>query len=110
MVIDDHSNLRETLSAQLREEGHQIIAVPSAEEALMKLSRQRLDIIVADIRLPGINGEAFYEMMLNTDPKLARKIILISGAQYTPKYKNTPFLRKPFSKKQLLQMIERISS
>ena len=110
MVIDDHSNLRETLSAQLREEGHQIIAVPSAEEALIKMSRQALDIIVTDIRLPGINGEEFYEMMRNTDPLLARKIILISGAQYNPKHKNTPFLRKPFSKRQLLQMIERISS
>ena len=86
------------------------MAVPSAEEALIKISTQAFDIIVVDIRLPGINGEEFYEMMLNADPKLARKIILISGAQYTPKYKNTPFLRKPFSKKQLLQMIERISS
>ena len=108
LVIDDHSNLRETLSALLAKEGHQIADVSSAEDALSLMASSTFDIIVSDIRLPGMSGLELYSFMMDSNAKLAKKIILISGMQQEIDQKTIPFLRKPFSKDDLLEIIKRI--
>lgn len=107
MVIDDHNFLRETLTALLASEGHQITAVSSAEEAMFALFQISLDIILIDIRLAGMNGEELYHHLKSTDPELAKKVILISGQEYEPP-QEVLFLRKPFTKLQLFQAIEEL--
>jgi len=108
MVVDDHSNLRETLSALLLKEGHQIAAVPSAEEALVMLAQNSFDVIVTDIRLPGMSGIELYDLMLRSNPSMAQKMILISGIQQELGKRDIPFLRKPFSKNDLLEVMQKI--
>ena len=108
LVIDDHSNLRETLSALLAKEGHQIADVSSAEDALSLMASSTFDIIVSDIRLPGMSGLELYSFMMDSNAQLAKKIILISGMQQEIDQKTIPFLRKPFSKDDLLDIIKRI--
>ena len=110
MVVDDHSNLRETLSALLLKEGHQIAAVPSAEEALVMLVQNSFDVIVTDIRLPGMSGIELYDLMLRSNPNTAQKMILISGIQQELGKRDIPFLRKPFSKNDLLEVMQKIIS
>jgi|GEM_PF-6377565 len=110
MVVDDHSNLRETLSALLLKEGHQLAAVPSAEEAIAMLTQNSFDVIVTDIRLPGMSGIELYDLMLRSDPRTAQKMILISGMQQELGKRDIPFLRKPFSKDDLLEVMQKIIS
>ena len=104
MVIDDHNFLRETLTALLSSEGHEITAVSSAEEALLAIYQIDLDIILIDIRLSGMNGEELYNHIKSTDTALSKKVILISGQEYEPP-SEVLFLRKPFTKQQLLEAI-----
>lgn len=56
LVVDDEESLREILSEVLGEEGHTVSVAASAEQALMLLSDQRFDIVITDIRMPGMNG------------------------------------------------------
>ncbi|MAA79055.1 MAG: hypothetical protein CL916_07315 [Deltaproteobacteria bacterium] len=108
LVIDDHSNLRETLSALLLKEGHQIADVSSAEDALLLMASTTFDIIVSDIRLPGMSGLDLYSFMMDSNVEMAKRMILISGMQQEIEQKSVPFLRKPFSKDDLLDIIRRI--
>ena len=108
LVIDDHSNLRETLSALLSKEGHQIADVSSAEDALLLMASTTFDVIVSDIRLPGMSGLDLYSVMLDSNAKMAKRMILISGMQQEIEEKSIPFLRKPFSKDDLLNIIKRL--
>ena len=108
LVIDDHSNLRETLSALLVKEGHQIADVSSAEDALSLMASSTFDVIVSDIRLPGMSGLDLYSFLMDSNAQMAKKIILISGMQQEIDQKMVPFLRKPFSKDDLLDIIQRI--
>src|SRR3569832_2435990 len=56
LVVDDEESLREILSEVLAEEGHRVSAAASAEQALMLLSDRHIDIVITDIRMPGMNG------------------------------------------------------
>ena len=108
LIIDDHSNLRETMTALLAKEGHLLSSISTAEDALELLSATSFDVVIADIRLPGMSGLELYDVLLHSQPKIAKKLILISGIQHNIDKPDVPFLRKPFSKKELMLMIQKI--
>ncbi|HBJ73307.1 MAG TPA: DNA-binding response regulator [Actinobacteria bacterium] len=56
MVVEDDPAIRMVLNAHLRDEGHLVIECPTAEHALVQLVDGRPDVILVDLRLPGING------------------------------------------------------
>jgi CheY-like chemotaxis protein len=58
LVVDDHFEMLEFLRSmlQLSNEDHQVLAVPSAEEALLELRVTKFDLLISDVRLPGMSG------------------------------------------------------
>ncbi len=65
LVVEDEASLRLLYEQELREEGYEVVTVESGEEALKKLEGDRIDLVVLDIRLTGMNGlEALEEMLL----------------------------------------------
>lgn len=79
LLVDDQRDIVRLLHSALQTLGHEldIIDAPSGEEALLEASRRKIDLLVADYRLPGISG---VEMMRkirarNTD----LRVIFISG-------------------------------
>ena len=56
LVVDDSSTIRELLKNILEAEGFEVISVSTGEEALEKIYSFSPDLVILDIRLPGING------------------------------------------------------
>ncbi|RLB69376.1 MAG: response regulator [Deltaproteobacteria bacterium] len=56
MVVDDEENIRWLYKEELEEEGYKIAAAASGEEALEMLLQVNPDLIVMDIKMPGISG------------------------------------------------------
>ncbi|PDW02626.1 response regulator transcription factor [Candidatus Viridilinea mediisalina] len=56
LVIDDEQNIRLTLSALLSRAGHTVMVAASGEEAVAMFDRQRFDLMLVDLQMPGING------------------------------------------------------
>ena len=56
LVADDEENIRLLYLEELGEEGYQVTAAASGEEALDKIAATRPDLVVMDIKLPGISG------------------------------------------------------
>ncbi len=56
LVADDEENIRLLYLEELEEEGYQVTAAASGEEALEKIAAIRPDLVVMDIKLPGISG------------------------------------------------------
>ena len=54
-----------------------VVNVPSGEEAVLEISMQKFDLLVTDVRLPGISGLEVLRRMRTSHPEL--KIILITG-------------------------------
>src|SRR3989304_9108813 len=56
LVADDEAGMRESVSRALRREGFQVIAVDDGAAALDTLRRVAVDLLVADLRMPGLDG------------------------------------------------------
>lgn len=58
IVVDDHFEMLEFLRSmlQLSNQDYVVLAVPSAEEGLMELRRGNFDLLITDVRLPGMSG------------------------------------------------------
>jgi CheY-like chemotaxis protein len=58
MVVDDSPVSRHLLSFTLRREGHAVVALPCARQALALLTAEPVDLVVADLNMPGMDGLA----------------------------------------------------
>jgi len=56
LVADDEENIRLLYLEELEEEGYQVTAAATGEEALEKIAAHKPDLVVMDIQLPGISG------------------------------------------------------
>ncbi|MCP5095637.1 MAG: response regulator [Chloroflexi bacterium] len=58
LVVDDHFEMLEFLRSMLEvsNQDYEVLAVPSAEEGLFELQRSQFDLIITDVRLPGMSG------------------------------------------------------
>jgi len=63
LFIEDEEELLRSISQLLREQGYLVISVPRAEDALTELSTHSPDLILADIKLPGIDGFDFFDQV-----------------------------------------------
>ena len=56
LVVDDARNVREVVTDILTQDGAKVTAVGSAEEALAALQRERPDVLLSDLAMPGKGG------------------------------------------------------
>ncbi|MBF8223779.1 sigma-54-dependent transcriptional regulator [Halomonas sp. 328] len=61
LIVEDDPALQELLVEELSEAGHRVTACDSAEAAMAALSQAPADLIISDVRLPGISGLAWLE-------------------------------------------------
>ena len=56
MVVDDEKSIRLTLKMLLEEAGYRAVTAENGEEALRWMDEMVVDILVTDLRMPGMNG------------------------------------------------------
>ena len=81
LIVDDQRDIRRLLRAGIEtlRSDIKVIDVPSGEEAILVISRQPIDLMVVDIRLPGISGLELKERAQIRNPGM--RYILITGLQ-----------------------------
>jgi len=79
LLVDDHRDILKLLRSTLETLTHEleIIEAPSGEEALLETSRSKIDLLVADYRLPGITGVELMHKIRARYPDV--RVILITG-------------------------------
>lgn len=102
LVVDDEESIRVLLEDILSLDSHRVSTACSGAEALSLLDGERFDIIVTDLKMPGMDGASFYGTVRQRDPELARRVIFITGDTVNPETKSflqgvtNPVLSKPF--------------
>jgi two-component system, NtrC family, nitrogen regulation response regulator NtrX len=77
LIVDDEGGIRQSLSSILSEEGYRVEAVATGEECLETARTTPFDLILLDVWLPGRDGLAVLERLLEHDP--APMVVMISG-------------------------------
>jgi DNA-binding NtrC family response regulator len=79
MVLDDDEQIRKALLKILRVEGYEVILAGQAGEALDKLERQSIDLLLLDLNLPNKSGWDVFERVTSINPLLP--VIIITGKE-----------------------------
>lgn len=81
LIVDDHKEIRTTLRANLEalEAPLDIVDVPSGEEAILEAVGEDIDLMIADVGLPGLSGLELLEKVKVHSPQV--KIILVTGLE-----------------------------
>jgi DNA-binding NtrC family response regulator len=77
LFVDDETDFRETLIKRMQKRGVAAFGVPSGEEALSWLQQQAADIVVLDVRMPGMDGIQTLRAIKRDHPLL--EVILLTG-------------------------------
>ena len=101
LVIDDEPGIRDLLDTILRRKGYDVVLAESGRKGLELFRRERPDVIVLDLKMPGMDGLTVLQQVRSLNPK--QPVIILTGAG-TPETEQqvralgvTEFVEKEFS-------------
>lgn len=110
LVVDDDKNTRLFLTALLEDAGYTVTAAINGEDALEKMDRSHVDLVVLDIMMPGMDGYEFTRIIRESDTNLP---ILMVSAKQLPADKHKGFavgtddyITKPIDDEEMLYRIK----
>ncbi|WP_394781479.1 response regulator, partial [Undibacterium sp.] len=107
LLVEDNEDLRTTACELLSLLGYEVESAASAEDALELLALQKFDILLTDIKLPGLSGPQLAEMVTEQQPAI--RIIFASGYGDKPQLAagiNCSMLAKPYDLEQLKKVLQ----
>jgi len=114
LVVEDEATVAQLIVDVLREEGHEAEAAQDSQEGLTRISRTRYDLVICDLRMPRLDGPAFYDALVRSGSSVQHRIIFITGDMLAPRTleflepRKLPYLAKPFLVEELKLAVNRM--
>ncbi|MBK9265442.1 MAG: PAS domain-containing protein [Polyangiaceae bacterium] len=115
LVIEDEVLLARALAAEIGRV-HVVQVAANAKEALDILASKLFDVILCDVRMPGLSGAALFEMVKQNKPHVAIRFVFMTGVGFGADFERflsesgRPILEKPFSVEDALSIIRKVVS
>ena len=112
LVVDDEPALRRALERALRGCHYDVVSVGDPNSAYQMLDETRFDLVLLDLRLPQMAGDAFFLAIVRRWPRLLGRVILMSGdlvplqPDWPRELAGCPVLHKPFSLDTLISTVD----
>src|SRR3954470_6305491 len=110
LIVEDEAPLRQAIAEQLADRGYRVQQAGSGEEALAKLADFAFDIIITDLRLPGVDGSAVVEAAVARYPLIVAIVVTgygtVKDAVEAIKRGAWDFVNKPFQIDELLHVLD----
>jgi DNA-binding NtrC family response regulator len=111
LVVDDERTLARAIKAYLQESGYEVEVAGDAETALPLLGSLRPDVVITDVRLPGMDGITLLKRIREFDPGIATVVMTahgsIEGAVEAVKLGAFDYLKKPVDLEELKLVADR---
>jgi excisionase family DNA binding protein len=114
LVVDDDARLREYIRVNLEAEGYGVMEADGAEQALQAIERQRPDLVLLDVVMPGMDGWQLLQRMQERHGSIP--VIMFSGktderaASRAERGGAQGFVGKPFDPQELLDRAKQLLS
>ena len=111
LIIDDEKNIREGLATALEMDGYNTVVAENGEKGLECVNKGDIDLVITDLRMPGISGEEVLQKITSEIPGLP--VIVLTGhgsidsavsAMHSGAY---DFLTKPLNLEHLSLVVKR---
>jgi DNA-binding NtrC family response regulator len=110
LVVDDEEGYRELIARMLIKAGFEVLQASDGTEALLLLEQSKIDLVLSDILMPGLNGYALVARLRSKWPDMP--VILTTGflspdAAKTMMNGSVDFIPKPIDAESLIEMLHR---
>ena len=114
LVVDTDSAVRQTLIDVLSLEGHEVDGAGEAESALLILDQRRYDLVIADLRTPGLDGPRLLTALSERFGEKVPPVVFLTSQTFDPHYGGfladlrAPVLVKPLKPGRVLELVGRV--
>jgi two-component system alkaline phosphatase synthesis response regulator PhoP len=114
LVVDDEEDILELITYNLMKEGYQVLTAASGETAISKAHREKPDLILLDLMLPGVDGLDVYRELKKKQETSQIPIIMVTAKTEDAdiitglELGSDDYVTKPFSPKVLLARIKSV--
>src|SRR4029453_78987 len=106
LLVDDEEALRSVVAERLADSGFDVVQAASGDAALEALDGFAFDVIVSDLRLPGVDGRTVIDAAVTRYPAIVAIVVTgygtVKDAVETIKLGASDFIAKPFQCDELL--------
>src|SRR5213596_931687 len=110
LLVEDEAPLRQAVAEQLVDRGYHVEQADSGESAVARLAEFAFDVIISDLRLPGMDGAALIQAAVERYPDIIAIVITgygtVKDAVDAIKRGAWDFVNKPFQIDELLHVLE----
>jgi DNA-binding NtrC family response regulator len=111
LLVDDEESLRSVVAERLTDEGYQVTQASDGEAAVKALDGFAFDVIVSDLRLPGVDGRQVIEAALTQYPGIVAIVVTgygtVKDAVDMIKLGAADFIAKPFQFDELMHVLNK---
>ena len=111
LVVEDETALAAAVADALQDAGYIVTHAADGEDALTLVKRQPFDLVICDLKMPRLDGQAFYASLVQAVPALASRVIFVTGdvagtqAERFLEGSGCRWLEKPFRLADLLRAV-----
>ena len=116
LLVEAEPALAEAVRDALKDAGFLVDRAADGQTALEQARTRTYDLVICDLKMPRLDGQAFYRAVAGTVPSLARRIVFVTGDVVTAdaeaflEESGCRCLRKPFRLADLLQVAREVSA
>ncbi|MCD6552423.1 MAG: GAF domain-containing protein [Anaerolineae bacterium] len=114
LIVEDELTIAGLLARILKLEGHTTDLATDGNQALARLRRADYDAIICDLKMPGLNGQEFYQRLMEMDSPLVQRVIFTTGDVVNPETRafleqtDRPCISKPFLQEDVLAVLREV--
>lgn len=111
LILEDEAEIARLMVRCLERRGCRFATAGEGRAALQLLEEEEFDIILTDLKMPGMSGREFYTHLADRLPHLAERVIFVTGDMVSPETElflgqcGRPHLAKPFSLDEMERMV-----
>jgi signal transduction histidine kinase/FixJ family two-component response regulator len=111
LVVEDEPTVARLIADVLEEEGMQVDVLLDGRDALDRASRQSFDLVICDMKMPGLDGQHFYKSLERSGNPLRERFLFVTGdiiAAQTREFlerHHLPHVAKPFRVEELTEKV-----
>lgn len=112
LIVDDEAYIRRVLELKLKNKGYEVFTAVDGTDGLEKFDLCKPDVVITDIKMPGVDGQALCEYINSSTNNKPYLIIVItcsvsdSNMRWINNMVDTLIMEKPFSPSRVLEAIE----
>jgi PAS domain S-box-containing protein len=116
LIVDDESEIRETLAEILSGARNRVVTAGSGREALERMATENYDVILTDVRMPDLDGRALYQQIEQRWPGRGERVAFVTGDTLASALREfvcesgRPVIEKPFLPAEVRRVVAELAA